>query len=121
MTSYFFAADDPTKELLVSAGADPGSIYTRAELDVLVRRRTTVRELQLIHAAKKRFNGKVTNPWLPSGIPSRSPKPEPCAAAKCHPLSFSALALRFFEHAGEANFSRARQSGMQLRILPCVG
>ena len=71
----FFVADDTTKESLVSAGADPGSIYTKAELDVLVRRRTTVKELRLIHAAKQRFNGKVTSPWSPSGIPSRPPNP----------------------------------------------
>jgi hypothetical protein len=58
----FFVADDTTKESLVSAGADPGSIYTKAELAVLVCRRTTVKELRLIHAAKQRFNGKVTNP-----------------------------------------------------------
>jgi hypothetical protein len=58
----FFAPDDATKESLVAAGAGPGSIYTRAELDVLVRRRTTVGELRLIHAAKKHFNGRVTNP-----------------------------------------------------------
>jgi hypothetical protein len=56
----FFVADDTTKESLVSAGADLGSIYTKAELDVLVRGRTTVKELRLIHAAKQQFNGNVT-------------------------------------------------------------
>jgi hypothetical protein len=72
----FFVADDTTKESLVSAGADLGSIYTKTELDVLVRGRTTVKELRLIHAAKQQFNGKVTNPSPPGGIPSR-PNPAP--------------------------------------------
>lgn len=58
----FFVADDTTKESLVAAGADLGSIYTRAELEMLVRRRITPTELRLIHAAKQRFNAKVTNP-----------------------------------------------------------
>ncbi len=60
-STVFFVPDEATKESLVAAGADPGSIYTRAELDVLVRRRTTAKELRLIHAAKQRFNGKVAN------------------------------------------------------------
>jgi hypothetical protein len=57
----FFVPDDRTKESLVSAGADPASIYTRAELAVLVRSRISVEELSLIHTAKQRFNAKVTN------------------------------------------------------------
>jgi hypothetical protein len=58
----FFVTDEKTKELLVSAGADPGVIYTTAELSVVVRRKISVEELLLIHTAKQRFNGKVTNP-----------------------------------------------------------
>jgi hypothetical protein len=58
----FFVPDDATKESLVSAGASTGTIYTRPELAVLVRQRLTAEELSLIHAAKRRFNGKVTNP-----------------------------------------------------------
>lgn len=55
----FFVPDETTKESLVSAGADPGCIYTRAELDVLVRCRTTVRELRLIHAGKQQFSARI--------------------------------------------------------------
>jgi hypothetical protein len=57
-----FVPDETTKESLVSAGAEPGSIYTTAELRSLVQRRVTAKELRLIHAAKQRFNGKVPNP-----------------------------------------------------------
>jgi hypothetical protein len=57
----FFAPDDATKESLVAAGVDPGSIHTTAELGVLVQHRITMDELPLIHAAKQRFNAKVTN------------------------------------------------------------
>lgn len=58
----FWAPDEATKESLAAAGADPGSIYTAAELDLLVHRRITVGELALIHAAKRRFNGKLAQP-----------------------------------------------------------
>jgi hypothetical protein len=58
----FFVPDDATKESLVSAGAHPGSIYTKPELAVLVRQRVTAKELSLMDAAKRLFNGKVTNP-----------------------------------------------------------
>jgi hypothetical protein len=57
----FFVPDDPTKEALVSAGARPGSVYTRSELEKLVRQRVTPEDLVRIHAAKQIFNGKVTN------------------------------------------------------------
>jgi hypothetical protein len=70
-----FVPDETTKESLVAAGADAAAIYTKAELAALVRRQITPEELRLIHAAKQQFNGKVTNPWSPSGIPSRPPKP----------------------------------------------
>jgi len=58
----FFVPDDPTKEWLVTAGAEPGSIYTTAELRSLVQRRVTAEELRLFHAAKQLLNGKVANP-----------------------------------------------------------
>jgi hypothetical protein len=61
-STVFFVPDDATKESLVAAGADPGSIYTRPELSVLVKHRITVDELRLIHAAKRLLNGRVTNP-----------------------------------------------------------
>jgi hypothetical protein len=57
----FFVPDDPTKESLVSAGADRGSIYTRAELEALVRQRITPKELRGFHAAKRIFKGKAVD------------------------------------------------------------
>jgi hypothetical protein len=57
----FFTPDDVTREALIASGADPGSIYTRAELEVLLRQRITPQELGRIHAAKKQFNGTITN------------------------------------------------------------
>ena len=60
--TVFWTSDEATKESLVGAGADSGSIYTASELEQLVRRRITIGELPLLHAAKKRFNGKLTEP-----------------------------------------------------------
>ena len=58
----FFVPDDPTKESLVAAGAEPGGIYTKEELRSLVQRRITPEELRLLHAAKLGFNGNAANP-----------------------------------------------------------
>ncbi len=58
--TLFWTPDEATKESLATAGADPGNIYTTSELEQLVHRRVTVEELPLIHAAKKRFSGKLT-------------------------------------------------------------
>jgi len=58
----FFVPDDGTKESLVSAGANAGIIYTRSELEKLVRRRITPEELLLIHARKQIFNRQWANP-----------------------------------------------------------
>jgi len=58
----FFVPDDSTKESLVSAGAEPGSIYTKEELRSLVESQITAEELRLFHAGKLGFNGKVTSP-----------------------------------------------------------
>jgi hypothetical protein len=60
-TTVFFVADEATKQSLTLAGAKSGSIYTRAELGTLVARRTTPKELRLIHAGKQQFNGEVKN------------------------------------------------------------
>ena len=57
-----WAPDEATKESLAAAGADLASIYTAAELEQLVNRRVTAVELPLIHAAKRRFRGKVIKP-----------------------------------------------------------
>jgi hypothetical protein len=61
-TTVFWTPDEVTKQSLAAAGADLGSIYTASELEQLVNRRVTVGQLPLIHAAKKRFNGKLTEP-----------------------------------------------------------
>jgi hypothetical protein len=58
----FWVPDQTTVDCLAAAGADLGSIYTASELEQLVRRRVTVEELPLIHAANQRFNGKLTEP-----------------------------------------------------------
>jgi len=58
--SVFFVPDDRTKDSLIAAGVEPGSIYTHFELAVLVKRRVSVDELRLIHEAKQRFDGTVT-------------------------------------------------------------
>jgi hypothetical protein len=58
--SVFFVPDDTTKNSLIAAGVELGSIYTRSELAVLVKRRVSVDELRLIHEAKQRFDGTVT-------------------------------------------------------------
>lgn len=60
-STVFWTPDEDTKESLVAAGADAGSVYTQSELECLVDRRVTVGELRLIHAAKQRFSGRVTD------------------------------------------------------------
>jgi hypothetical protein len=55
-----FVPDEETRDQLVSSGAKPGSIYTRAELAALMEGRTSEDELRLIHAAKQTFNGRIT-------------------------------------------------------------
>ena len=60
--TLFWTPDEAAKDSLAAAGAELGSIYTASELEQLVRQRVTTNELPLIHAAKQRFRGKVTNP-----------------------------------------------------------
>jgi hypothetical protein len=60
-TIVLFVPDDATKKSLVRAGADSGTIYTKAELSTLVARRITPKELRLIHVGKQEFNGEVKN------------------------------------------------------------
>ena len=59
--TVFWTPDERTKEALVSAGADPGDIYTATELQELVGKRVSAAELPVIHAAKRRFSGRVSN------------------------------------------------------------
>jgi hypothetical protein len=58
-TTLLWVPDEATKTALVAAGADPGIIYTAGELDRLVGGRVSVRELSMIHAAKKKFAGRI--------------------------------------------------------------
>jgi hypothetical protein len=60
--TVFWTPDEAVKESLAAAGAGRSSIYTASELEQLVNRRVTVGELPVIHAAKTRFNGKLTEP-----------------------------------------------------------
>jgi hypothetical protein len=60
--TVFWTPDEATKNSLVDAGCDLGSIYTATELQQLVNGRVTAVELPLIHTAKRRFKGKVIKP-----------------------------------------------------------
>jgi hypothetical protein len=60
----FFCEDEDTRGALAEAGAEPGCIYTREELRVLVeqhkRAPITAAELLRIHGTRRAFNGRVT-------------------------------------------------------------
>ncbi len=60
-----FCQDEDTKGALVEAGADPCSIYTRAELQTLrVQNRIaplTAAELRKVHLIKRTFSGRITS------------------------------------------------------------
>jgi len=58
---FFFVPNHATKQSLILAGAKAGGVYTKAELSILVDRRITPNELQLIHSGKQQFNGEVRN------------------------------------------------------------
>src|SRR5215470_7366854 len=57
--TIFFCQDEDTKEALVEAGAEPWSIYTKAELRILVGQNRVaplnVEELRTLHEAKRQF------------------------------------------------------------------
>lgn len=54
--------DDSTKDCLVIAGAEPGIVYTASELRQLSKTRCTAADLPGIHAAHKRFEGRIKQP-----------------------------------------------------------
>jgi hypothetical protein len=60
--TIFFCEDEVTKTALVEAGAEEGSIYTRAELQILVEhdraRPFLPDELLRLHQAKRTFNSR---------------------------------------------------------------
>jgi hypothetical protein len=61
--TIFFAEDDDAKAALVEAGAEPWSIYTRAELRTLcVQNRVaplTAAELRKVHEIKRTFRSRI--------------------------------------------------------------
>ncbi len=62
--TVFFAADEDTKAALIEAGASEWSIYTKAELRVLVAQNRVAPlspdELRNVHEIKKTFHGRIT-------------------------------------------------------------
>jgi hypothetical protein len=62
--TLFFCEDEDTEAALVEAGADLASVYTRAELRVLIeqhrRAPITAAELLHLHGARRAFNGRLT-------------------------------------------------------------
>jgi len=62
--TVFFCHDEVTKAALIEAGADEWSIYTRAELRVLVAQNRvaplTADELRKVHEIKRTFHGTIT-------------------------------------------------------------
>jgi hypothetical protein len=62
--TIFFVRDEDTRRALVEAGAAPGMIYRRDELQILVKANRcapfTAAELLPIHDAKQLFNGRLT-------------------------------------------------------------
>jgi len=62
--TLFFCEDEATKGALVEAGANPWSIYTRAELQMLcVQNRVaplSPAELRKVHEIKRTFHGRIT-------------------------------------------------------------
>jgi hypothetical protein len=61
--TIFFCEDDVTKAALVEAGADEWSIYTKAELRVLIAHNRVKPflpdELCKLHAIKRTFHGRI--------------------------------------------------------------
>ena len=62
--TIFFCEDEDTKAALMEAGADSFSIYTRAELRVLVAQNRVAplsqAELRKLHEIKRTFNTRIT-------------------------------------------------------------
>jgi hypothetical protein len=61
----FFCEAEATKAMLAGAGAEPFSIYTRAELEVLVKANRiaplTIAELTKLHEIKRTFDAKIAD------------------------------------------------------------
>jgi hypothetical protein len=74
--TIFFCEDEDTKAALVEAGAEEWSIYTRAELQVLVAHNRAKPfipdELLRLHAAKRTLGARIVQ-LPPTPIPRPSP------------------------------------------------
>ena|SRR5215475_4050440 len=61
--TIFFCEDEDTKETLIEAGAEPWSVYTRAELQILVAQNRvgplSPDDLKNVHALKRTFNARI--------------------------------------------------------------
>jgi hypothetical protein len=61
--TIFFSEDEDTKATLIEAGAESWSIYTRAELQVLVAQNRikplTQAELRKVHTLKRTFDARM--------------------------------------------------------------
>jgi hypothetical protein len=61
--TVFFCWDQDTKTTLIEAGAEPWSIYTRAELQVLVAQNRIAPlsedDLKKVHTLKRSFNARI--------------------------------------------------------------
>jgi hypothetical protein len=61
--TIFFCEDEHTKSALVEAGAEPWSIYTRDELQVLVAQNRVAPlsqdDLKKVHALKRTFGARI--------------------------------------------------------------
>jgi hypothetical protein len=59
-----FCRDEDTKTTLLEAGAEPWSVYTRAELQILVAQNRikplTQAELRKVHEIKRTFGARIT-------------------------------------------------------------
>ena len=62
--TVFFCEDEVTKEALVEDGAEPWSVYTRDELQILVAQNRVAplsdAELRKVHDIKRTFSAKIT-------------------------------------------------------------
>ena len=59
----FFCQDEETKEILIGNGAEPWSVYTRDELQILVAQNRikplTQAELTKVHDIKRTFDARI--------------------------------------------------------------
>jgi hypothetical protein len=62
--TIFFCADEQTRKALIEAGASEWSVYTRDELQVLVKQNRIAplsdAELRKVHEIKRTFNRRIT-------------------------------------------------------------